>query len=183
MTPGFLDYLREARGITLRCPCCHWYFQLTEGRIDTGRKLGAFEAAESKLALRAERLEDFEKRQEIRRERLQEKAREKGRREARAKLKVFTGAFTRLGINPGDLRPIHDPIRFVDFSGLAAKDVRQVRLVADHPRSKREEGIQASLAKAVARRRIGWQVIRCMADGTARVENSVEPRKALRAAS
>jgi predicted Holliday junction resolvase-like endonuclease len=99
-------------------------------------------------------------------EALKSQATEDGRRKARRRLRNLAREFVSRHIDPNDVKVLFDPVRFIAFSGLSVETVKSVCFLDRPATSRRQERIQQSLQRSLARGNIEWVTLRVTDDGT-----------------
>ena len=156
-------FLQESSRIFGVCPCCGELFRLSDAQVFIRRApprtpFDELEDARRKLLAAIERYEAKE-------EALRAKALELGQAAARRRLKQIAGPFVRRRIDPQDVKVVFSPVEFIAFRGMSAGMVSKIELIDRPAKSRAQESMQNSLAKAVAAGHYEWKVLRITEDG------------------
>jgi predicted Holliday junction resolvase-like endonuclease len=167
---SFAGTFNEMKRIYGFCPCCGELFRLSEVSLFTRAKppRTVFYQVNAQLA----RLELLEQSFRDEEDQVRDDARRKGQADARRRLRTIAPFFTQRKIELRDVKVLFHPVEYVVFRGMSGSNCLSVDFV-DHPAdSSARERIQASLQRAIDRRRIDWQTFRITDEGRVIVEGS-----------
>jgi len=151
---------QEFRKILCVCPCCGEIHRLSDLKLRAkGPAVSTWLDKYELDSLRMDRKEELfdEKEHELR-----EKAREKGRKAAqRAFNLAISPAFKALNYDPFDVKPILNPIDFVVFNGMNAKeDLTDVVLLSKSIKNKTLNSLRNQVKTSITKKSYEWQVAR-----------------------
>lgn len=154
---------QEVKRIYGICPCCGEVFRFSEATLSEARPPKTpFDRIEAQRERFNQEVGDYDESElEVRRAAARE-----GRGEAQRRLRKLAGCFTRVMIDPHDVKVLFDPVRYVAFDGL--REARPKRIVFIDEASAERDGCQASIVKTIAAGNIEWITLRIGDDGRVR---------------
>lgn len=155
--------LREFGEILCLCPHCGEVNRLSDLRLSTRGvpKRTALDLLDDE----DERLAKAEDRLDAREQELRAVASAAGAKAAKKRLRRIDPVFSGSGLDPQDVKLIFDPVEYVVFRGDAARDIREILLVAEPPSSSASERAKDSVAAAVRKGNVEFATLRVTEEG------------------
>jgi predicted Holliday junction resolvase-like endonuclease len=188
-----LAYYKDVINIFGICPCCGEIFNLSKAVIRLKKKpmelpmfsdlLTAQERIDS-LETEVSDMEDEyqdrlysfsikEENYRCSKQEMSNKFRPKGQRRALNRIKKIDKVFTRLNIDPRDIRLVWSPIDFIAYNGMTdKKEIDSIEFINHRPKSSFEEKTLISIERVIKKGDIDFVLIKVSDKGTVSYDSS-----------
>ena len=163
MTPELIKFFSYQRQIFGVCTCCGELFRLSDCKVY--RKEAPLSDWMEKLEKQSAALDRLEEKLDEKMEILKEKAREAGRKDADKLIKKVDPVFAPLKLNPDDAKVVYQPVDFVVFNGMKAKDLKNLVVLDGANKPNELLHIQDSIATTIEKNNLEWVTVSVGVDG------------------